>query len=176
MKTRKNAKIMRRLMALVLALMFLAPSAVMAKKNEEGYVPQYQMEGAGKTSQNGTQVNITIISKSKDKVTDADIEKAAVHGVLFRDYDDATNTGFGSVASHRAIMKSPTAEAEYADFFEPFFVNGDYKQYVQLVSDSRRVVKSGKEWKVSAIVRVNTTALKKMLRKQGMVKTLGDGW
>lgn len=160
----------------MLALAIICPAASYAKKNDEALVPQYYMEGAGMTSQNGQQVLVSIISKKKDKVTEADLEKAAVHGVLFRDYDDATNAGYGSVASHKSIMGSPTAEAEYVDFFEPFFRNGDYKKYVQLVGDSRRVIKVGKEWKISCIVRVNTDALKKDLKKQGMVKNLGTGW
>lgn len=150
--------------------------ALSAKKNGEGLAPQYQLEGAGMTSNSAQQVKVTIISKKKDGVTDADLERAAVHGVLFRDYDDATNAGYGSLASHRAIMSSPTAEAEYIDFFEPFFKKGGYAKYVQLVGDSRRVVKAGKEWKVSAIVRVNTAQLKKDLEKQGMYKSLKGGW
>ncbi len=146
------------------------------KKKEESYIPDYQIEGAGMTSQNARQVLITILTKNKDKVSDSDLEKAAVHGVLFRDYDDKTNAGYGSVASHKSIMGSPTAEAEYNDFFTKFFKEGDYANYVQIVGNSRRVVKAGKEWKVSAVVRVNAAALKKMLKKQGMVKDLGGGW
>lgn len=167
---------MRKLLTLVLAAAIVCPLTAFAKKNDEGLAPEYQLEGAGVTSQNAQQVVITIITKKKDKVTEDDLERAAVHGVLFRDYDDATNSGFGSVASHKSIMGSPTAEAEYVDFFEPFFKNGDYRKYVQLVSNSRRVVKSGKEWKVSAVVRVNTSALRKDLKKQGMIKDLGSGW
>lgn len=167
---------MKKLLTLVLAAAIMCPLTALAKKNDEGLAPEYQLEGAGVTSQNAQQVVITIITKKKDKVTEDDLERAAVHGVLFRDYDDATNSGFGSVASHKSIMGSPTAEAEYVDFFEPFFKNGDYRKYVQLVSNSRRVVKSGKEWKVSAVVRVNTSALRKDLKKQGMIKDLGSGW
>lgn len=167
---------MKKLLTLVLAAAILSPMAVLAKKNDEGLAPQYQLEGAGVTSQNAQQVLVTIVTKKKDKVKEDDLERAAVHGILFRDYDDATNSGFGSVASHKSIMGSPTAEAEYVDFFEPFFKNGDYRKYVQLVDNSRRVVKCGKEWKVSAVVRVNTAALRKDLKKQEMIKDLGSGW
>ena len=167
---------MRKLVSLALAVAMICPLAASAKKNDEGLVPHYQLEGAGMTSDNAKQVTVTIITKKKDKVTDSDLERAGVHGVLFRDFDDATNAGFGSVASHKAIMSSPTDEAKYIDFFEPFFKNGDYAKSVQIVGGSRRVVKVGKEWKVSAIVRVNTTSLKKDLKKQGMVNDLGSGW
>lgn len=167
---------MKKLTALFLALVFLLPVTALAKKTDAGEIPQYQIEGAGVTSQSAQQVRITIVTKKKENVTDRDLQKAAVHGVLFRDYDDASSAGYGSVASYKAIMGSPSAEAEYVDFFKPFFTNGDYESYCQLVGDSRQVVKVGKEWKVSAIVRVNTHALKKDLKKQGMIKNLGTGW
>lgn len=167
---------MNKFISFLLALAIFMPLGMYAKKTGEGLAPNYQLQGAGMTSQNAQQVCVTIVDKKKDKITDDDLARAAVHGVLFRDYDDATNSGYGSVASHKSIMGSPTAEAEYADFFNSFFNNGDYKNYVQIVSDSRRVVKAGKEWKVSAIVRVNTAALKKDLKKQGMVENLGSGW
>lgn len=166
---------MKKIFYLLLAIVLLSPVSLYAKKNDEGLVREYQLQGAGMTSDNASQVLVSILSKKKD-VSDAELMAAAVHGVLFRDYDDATNSGFGSVASHKSIMGSPTKEQEFIDFFEPFFKNGDCNKYGQLVSDSRRVVKSGKLWKVSAIVRVNTTALKNDLKKQGMVKNLGSGW
>lgn len=167
---------MKKIIFAIIALGLLIPTSLEGKDKEEGSIPQYQIEGAGVTSQSAQQVRITILTKKKDKVTDLDLEKAAVHGVLFRDYDDATNSGFGSVASYKAIMGSPTAEVEYNDFFKSFFDNGDYEKYCQLVGDTRHVVKAGKEWKVSCIVRVNTHMLKKDLKKLGMVKNLGSGW
>lgn len=166
---------MKRIFTIILTLALLSPMMALAKKNDEGLVPEYQMEGAGMTSDNAQQVLISVLSKNKN-ISDEDLGKAAVHGVLFRDYDDATNSNFGSVASHKSIMGSPTKEQEHIDFFEPFFRNGDCNKYVQLVANSRRVVKVGKQWKVSAIVRVNSAALKKDLKKQGMVKNLGSGW
>ena len=167
---------MRKLITFIIAMTFVLPISVEAKKTEEGLVPQYQVEGAGMTSQSAQQVVVTIITKKKENVTDLDLQKAAVHAVLFRDYDDATNAGYGSVAYYKAIMGSPSAEAEFIDFFKSFFTNGDYKNYCQLVGESRRVVKAGKEWKVSALVRVNTSVLKKDLKKQGLIKNLGSGW
>lgn len=165
---------MRKTLLLFLAVVF-AFGTVAAKRNDEGLVPDYQITGAGMTSDNARQVVVSIMSKKKD-VTDAELAAAAVHGVLFRDYDDATNSGYGSVASQKSIMCSPSAEAQHIDFFEPFFRNGDAVKYVQIVGDSRRVVKSGKLFKISATVRVNASALRKDLQKQGFIKGLGSGW
>lgn len=161
--------------AVTLAIAMMLPSAALAKKNDEKIVPEYQVEGAGTTSGNSRLVRVYILSKKKD-VTDEQLGTCAVHAVLFRDIDDLAGSGFGSTSSHKAIMQSPSAEAQHIDFFEPFFRNGDCNKYVQVVSDSRRVVKTGKQYKTSAEVRVNTTQLKKDLKTQGMVKDLGSGW
>lgn len=167
---------MKRLVTLLLAILMLWPSVAPAKeKTPEGNVPSYDIQGAGMTTDNGQQVEISVRSKNKE-IPDALLAKCAVHAVLFRDYDDNTNSGYGSSASHKSLMGSPTKEAEHADFFTPFFANGDYSNYVQVVSGSRRVAKVGKEWKVSAKVIVNSAALKKDLKKQGLVKDLGSGW
>lgn len=166
------------LAAITLAVALIMPTGALAKKtdyNDEGLVPEYQVEGAGSTSDNSQLVRVYILSKKKN-VTDDQLGRCAVHAVLFRDIDDVTNAGYGSVASKKAIMRTPAAEAQYIDFFEPFFRNGDCNKYVQLVSNSRRVVKVGKQYKTSAEVKVNTAQLKKDLKSQGMVKDLGSGW
>lgn len=161
--------------AVAFAIAMLLPAAASAKKNDEKIVPEYQVEGAGSTSDNAKLVRVYILSKKKD-VTDDQLGRCAVHAVLFRDIDDTANAGYGSIASHKAIMRTPAAEAQHIEFFEPFFRNGDCNRYVQVVDDSRRVVKVGKQYKTSAEVRVNTTQLKKDLKSQGMVKDLGSGW
>ena len=66
---------MRKLVSLALAVAMICPLAASAKKNDEGLVPHYQLEGAGMTSDNAKQVTVTIITKKKDKVTDSDLER-----------------------------------------------------------------------------------------------------
>ncbi len=160
---------------MVLGIAMLVPNVASAKKNDDRIVPEYQVEGAGSASNSAQLVRVYILSKKKD-VTDEDLSRCAVHAVLFRDIDDTANSGYGSVATKKAIMGSPSAEAQYIDFFEPFFRNGDCNKYVQVVDNSRRVVKAGKQFKTSAEVRVNTAQLRKDLKQQGMVKDLGSGW
>jgi hypothetical protein len=166
---------MKKITILFALIISLLPLTSFAKKNAEGLVPEYQLEGAGMTTDNAQQVKVSILSSKKD-INDSDFGKCAVHGVLFRDYDDTTNTGYGSAASHKCIMGSATAEQEHIDFFEPFFTNGDCNNYVQIVEETRRVVKVGKQWKVSVTAKVNSSALKKDLKKQGILKNLGSGW
>lgn len=54
---------MKKLTALFLALVFLLPVTALAKKTDAGEIPQYQIEGAGVTSQSAQQVRITIVTK-----------------------------------------------------------------------------------------------------------------
>lgn len=165
---------MRKVVLLLIAALTLGIYSVEAKKNDEGLTKPYYAEGAGSTTGASHQVRVTITSKKKD-ITEDDLGKCAVHATLFQDIDDSTNSAYGSTAVKKAIMGSPSAEAQYIDFFEPFFRNGDYNRYVQLVKDNK-VVKADGKYKISAVVKVNVNQLKNDLVKQGMVKNLGTGW
>lgn len=152
----------------------LLPVMIQAKKNNQGLVRTYTAEGAGATTDASRQVKITVFSNKKD-VTDVELGRCAVHATLFQDIDDTTNTGFGSTAVKKAIMGSPAAETQHIDFFEPFFLDGDCDRYVQNIKD-HSVIKSGKGYKISAVVKVNNAQLQKDLVSQGLVKNLGSGW
>lgn len=166
---------MKKLLAILLCLAIAAPATLQAKKQPEPTVPAYSAEGAGMTTDASTQYKITVLAKKKEQVTDEVLGRCAIHAALFQDVDDRTNAGYSSTPVKKAIMGSPAAEAQYTDFFTPFFENGDCNRYVQLVKD-HSVVKADKMWKVSGVVKVNTAQLKKDLTKQGLLKNLGSGW
>lgn len=159
---------------LLLILSFVLCAGAFAK--DDSAVPEYQIKGAGAANGGSTLVSVSVMAKKADKVTDDMLMKAAVHGVLFKDYSDSTSAGFGSAASKKAICGSPNAYAEHLDFFEPFFKDGGYKGYAQCVDDTRRVVKVGKQYKVTSTVAVSSSALRKDLEKQGVIKSLKSGW
>lgn len=161
-------------LTIILLILLVTPALLQSKKNDHSLVPTYTAEGAGATTDASQQIKVTIYSNKKD-VSDVDLGRCAVHASLFQDIDDTTNTGFGSTAVKKAIMSSPGAEAQHIDFFEPFFRNGDCDRYVQNIKD-HTVVKSGKGYKISAIVKVNKAQLQKDLVSQGLVKNLGSGW
>ena len=72
-------------------------------------------------------------------------------------------------------MGSPMAEAQDADFFKSFF-EGSYVGYVQVQSDTRRVVKVGKEYKTKVAVAVSVAQLRRDLEQMGILKSLKSGW
>lgn len=165
---------MKKILLILCAVMVTL--TVSAKDNASEPAGQYQIQGAGPANGGSSMVYVTVMAKKADKVTEDMLVKAAVHGVLFRDYTDASASGFGASSHHPAMMGSPAAYAQHLDFFEPFFRDGQYRGYAQYVDDSRRVVKSGKEYKVSAKVAVSSASLRKDLEKQGLLNGLRSGW
>ena len=70
---------------------------------------------------------------------------------------------------------SALSEQQYADFYNTFFQQS-YQQYGQTVSSSRSVMKTGKEYQISAVVSVMKDQLRKDLTQQGVIKSLNSGF
>lgn len=161
---------------LLTILMLLAIAVLPASSKKKETKPlKYDIVGNGIAQTSGRIVRITIYAKDKNKVSSDDFAKAAVHGVLFRGYSDSSTSGFDTLAKYPAIMGSPMAEAQHAEFFKPFFEDGLYAGYVQCMEDTRRTVKVGKEWKVSCDIVVSDVMLRQDLEKAGIKKKMGGG-
>lgn len=147
-------------------------------KKVEALIPDYQIEGAGPGRGDEALVRVYILTKDRNKVDDNMLGKAAVHGVLFKGYTDTKSQGFGGASNHTALAGSPMAYNENIDFFEPFFSSGDHMNYVRFIEDQRKVTKVGKDYKVSAVVRVSTGQLKKDLQSKNVnvIRSLKSGW
>lgn len=154
---------------LFLVVLLSAVLVVSAKSKDEGL--NYELEGAGTGTQGSYLVKVTVITKDK-KIADEVIARCAVHGVLFRGF---TNKELRQ--SQRPLAGSAMAEAQHADFFKDFFKEGGIaKNYVSSVNGSRQVTKSGKQYKVSAVVTVNKEQLHSDLEKAGIIKGLNTGF
>lgn len=160
------------LIALIVGISF----SVDAKKKEDNWRQNIQLEGVSISRSNAV-VKVSIVDKKKDKVTEDIVGKCAVYGILFKGYviKSTTNAGYGD-SSQPALVGGLAAEQQHIDFFNPFFENGDYAKYVQLINDSRRVTKVGKEYKVSTTVSVNIEQLRKDLEQAGILRKLNSGW
>ena len=155
-----------RLLFTMLAVLMLLSVAAIAKSDKP---LQYDIEAAGSGVQGTYLVRVWIYSKS-GKISDEDIKKAAVHGVIFRGF----NGGQGS-PSQRPIATSTTLEEEKAEYFKTFF-GFAYLQYANIVSGSYQRVKNHKDYKVGAIVQVNKDNLRRELEQAGIVKGLSNGF
>ncbi len=162
---------MKALIKFVLLLALILPGADLFAKGEKQLTLPYQIEGTGQTGAQGSYiVNVTVTSK-KNKVEDAEIAKCAVHGVLFRGF-----SAKGSFGAQKPLAKSSAAEAEHADFYEPFFTQGRATQYANTVPGSRSVVKVGKEYQISETVEVRKDQLREDLKQTGVLKGLSSGF
>lgn len=159
---------MKRLLSLVLAMFVLLPSFAKEKEN----TMEYQIEGEGVGNGGTNIVNITIVSKKND-ITEEKFAQCAVHGILFRGYTNSLGSYSSSTVAPMA--GSPINEMEHADFYKEFF-KSTYKGYVQIMDSSRKVVKVGKEYKITTAVAVSTSQLRRDLEKMGIIKSLKSGW
>lgn len=152
----------------------LACIAVMAK---DPVVTDVSIIGEGNGNGGSTILTVTCSAKKADKVTDADIAKSAIRGVLFKGWaDKSTSKSFDSSTNHPPIAGSPEVENQHFDYFRSFFDTNAAMSYVSILPDTRKVMKNGKVYHVSQMVSVNTSELRKKLERDNIIKSLRKGW
>lgn len=161
---------MRKILLLMLTIVCILsfPFDSNAKGNEP---LEYEITGNGTGTQGTYIVKISVITKDK-KIPDAQIARCAVHGVLFKGFASKENR-----QSQKPLAGSPMAESQHPEFFQSFFAEGGpYTGYVSEVEGSREVIKSGKKYRVSAVVTVNKDQLRRDLEKEGIIKGLNSAF
>lgn len=148
-----------------MALLLVFVAGAMAKGDK---MPQYDITGAGSGSEGTLLVKVYVYGK---KVSDADLKRAAVHGVVFR------GCSGNASGARQPAMAPPTAETDNATFCEAFFAaDGQCQNFADIVAGSYERVKTNKGYKYGAILQVNKTALRKELEKAGVVRSLSSGF
>ena len=168
-------KLCKSLMFAIALVLSIVPAVDAKEKAPEVAVVSVVGEGVG----NGGRplLTVTCSAKKADKVTELDLRREAVRAVLFRGWTDKSNTNaFDASTNHPALTAGPDQEAVNADYYRDFLTGENVVNYVDLVPDTRRVMKAGKDYHVSQTVTVNLPALRKKLEKDGMVKSLKSGW
>lgn len=159
---------MKKLFLLMMCL--LLPLGAMAKDDDLNY----EIESAGVGASGMTLVKVSVYVKKVKNASSELLKKAAVHGIIFRGVSASNVTGY---SKQRALVTSPAAEEQYADFFDSFFADGGRcMAYATMVNATTETVKVGKEYRVSAVVNVSTDALKKDLKDAGVIKGMVDGF
>lgn len=155
---------MRKILSLLALLLFFVAGA-MAKGDK---MPTYDITGAGSGTEGTLLVKVYVYSKS---VTDNDLKRAAVHGVVFRGC-------VGNESGARQPAMAPaTAEVDHKAYFEDFFADdGQCLNFATVVAGSYDRVKTQKGYKSGAIIQVNKTSLRKTLEKAGVVRSLSSGF
>lgn len=161
------------LLTFILALLTLCmwiPSDAQAGNKKDDPL-QYDIAVAGSGVQGTYLVKVAVFSKSK-KVTDAQIIKAAIHGVLFKGVP-----GTGRVPTQHPIAGSANAENDHPEFYEEFFAEGgDYLNYGTIVPNTYTHVKLSKGYKVGAVVQVMKDDLRRAMENANVVRGLSSGF
>lgn len=140
-----------------------------AKKNAAIKDVTYEIVSAGTGAQGTYLVTITVVTGDK-KLEDDVVKACAVHGVLFKGFVSNDNR-----QHQRPLAGSATVEADHADFYDNFFSDpSSYGRYADIVTGSRKVIKSGKKYKVTNTVTVYKDQLKKDLENAGAVDGLNS--
>ncbi|MBQ9077130.1 MAG: hypothetical protein IJY31_04740 [Muribaculaceae bacterium] len=160
---------MKFFVSILCAILVVLPSV--AKDNTE-VTFDYQIEGVGTGSQGTDLVQVWVMCK-KPNITDVQIGRCAVKGILFK--------GFSSKEfrqQRKPLAGSANVEQQHADFFNEFFKDdGAFSNYVQVISNTRKVVKlEKKQYKVGATVTVLKEQLRKDLEAAGILKNINDGF
>ena len=155
---------MKRLLSLMILLLAVTMGAV-AKSDK---MPQYDITGAGSGTEGTVLVKVYVYAKS---VKDADLKRAAVHGIVFR------GCSGNASGARQPAMAPATAEADNAAFCEAFFAtDGPCQNFASIIGGSYDRVKTNKGYKSGAILQVDKTALRKELEKAGVVRSLSAGF
>lgn len=121
-------------------------------------------------------VRATCSAKKAADVTDADLIRCAVRAIMFQGWTDGNSMGGYDVsASHNALCGNPDVETQHADYFADFFAANAQSSYAQVLEDTRKILKVGKVYNVSALVSVNSKALRQKLERDHIIKKFGEG-
>lgn len=156
---------MRTVFSLIVMLLVVVITGAMAKGDK---MPQYDITGAGSGTEGIILVKVYVYGK---KVSDQDLKRVAVHGVVFR------GCSGNESGAHQPAMASPTVETDNAEFCQEFFAcDGQCQKFATIISGSYDRIKTQKGYKIGAILSVNKSSLRRELEKAGVVKSLSNGF
>lgn len=132
---------------------------------------QYDIVGCGQGKNGAYLVKVTTVLGNVKTAKEV-LLRDAVHGVLFRGFADASNSGI----RQKPLVADATAETTKADFFNAFWSERRYEQFAKMTVSSFRSVKMNKSYEVSAIFLVDKEALLHCLEEAGVQKGFSHLW
>ncbi|MFI3285758.1 MAG: DUF6175 family protein [Rikenellaceae bacterium] len=164
---------------IIITIMLLAfvPATLLAQKRSEiieisEMDTNYSVETL-KVGADGTKyIKVSGFGKNDDAAT-FNAKRNAVHAAIFRGFPSAADAN-----ATPAICTDPSVMQNYKIYFNNFFNNGDYLQYINLTTDGvpsgadRIKVKGGYEVKIYAQIMYDN--LRRRLESDGIVKALDD--
>ncbi|MDO7173626.1 hypothetical protein [Mariniflexile sp. AS56] len=147
------------------------------KANKDTEIFRYDIECEGIAKLGSKLVKVWSYSKNpKHAISHA--MKNAVHGIIFKGFGG----GGQGCTSFSPLLKSAENASNHEAFFDAFFADGgEYLKYVSAATDGNiapgdRLKISKREYKIGAIVNVQTDMLRKRLEEEGVIRGLTSGF
>lgn len=147
------------------------------KANKDTEIFRYDIECEGIAKLGSKLVKVWSYSKNPKHAISHSM-KNAVHGIIFKGFAG----GGQGCTSFSPLLKSAKNASEHAAFFDAFFADGgEYLKYVSAATDGNiaagdRLKISKREYKIGAVVNVQTDMLRKRLEEEGIVRGLASGF
>lgn len=133
-----------------------------------GISEEYTIEGAGTGLEGSYLIKVTITSKEA-LASDATFIKCAIHGVLFRGFENQR------LRQQQRPMAGDERQEDHADFYADFF-QSDLSRYAEVMEGSRQVRMTGKRYRISSTVQIFKEKLHRDLEEKGVIKSLTNGF
>lgn len=137
---------------------------------DESIYNNYMLSSAGTSAGSGSYLVRVSVTTKNSKLSDADMSRCAVHGVLFK--------GFSGENTHmeKPLAGKPSIEAEHSEFFNNFFET-QASGYASPLPSTRSVTKTDKKkYVVTQVVEVKKDLLRKTLQDAGVIRSLNSGF
>ena len=161
---------MKKILLFIAAALMIGGTAL-AKDDVPDYDYELSLAKENIAATSGFKVfKVWSFGKKKETLTNEIGMRNAIHGLLFKGLVAAD---VGSQGNVPALV--PDGYDSHKEYFDVFFANGEFKQFIQLTSRGAQqagdVVKVGKKYKVGLLVQVNISALRKRLEKDGIIES-----
>lgn len=166
---------MKRIYLVLLAFTMVATSLWAKKEETPDY--DYELSSVKETasSTSGFKVfKVWSFGTKRQLLTEDICLRNAVHGLLFK---GLVGMDTGTQGNVPALV--PDGYDSHKEYFDAFFGNGEYKQFIQ--ASSRGAQQAGdvmqinkKRWKVGLLVQVNMNALRKRLEKDKIIESAAN--
>lgn len=162
---------MKKFGLLLVSMLVMSVFTANADDVEDAY--RYELEALDGVASEGRVLMKVWSYGKKEKLTRQKCMANAVHGIIFKGAPAGGSAGL--VKGSKAIC--PEGFVAHKDYFENFFENGEYLQFVELTNNGNiqpgdRIKISSKEYKVGMCVIVNYNALRQKLEGDGIAKGL----
>lgn len=127
----------------------------------------YDIYGAGEAKSGYYLVEINAYVQKKKEINKEITKRCALHGVLFKGYPASKGN-----ASKPALIKDNALESEKEAYFKTL-IEENFDNYTSMANDFMKVVKEGKQYRITTFVLVNVSKLRKDLEKENIIRTLG---